>query len=88
MNSRSEVYSAIDAERAYQAERWNEQTTPTKGYHSVTEFLVYMRDYVEEAMHVASRESDNTAIDKCLHSVRKIAALGVACMEQNGIRRR
>ncbi len=88
MSERSEVYAAIDGERAYQAERWNENTTTSKGNHSVTEFLVYMRDYVEEALHHVSRNADPGAQEFALNSVRKIAALGVACMEQNGVRLR
>lgn len=88
MNGRKEVYKAIDGEREYQAARWNEHTTSTKGFHSVTEFLVYIRDYAEEGLHVCSREADPEASEKALHIVRKIAALGVGCMEQNGVRER
>jgi len=87
-NERLDAMQAIHDERRYQAERWNEHTTSTAGRHSVTEFLVYMRDYVEEALHVVSREADPEASEKALHIVRKVAALGVACMEQNGVRRR
>lgn len=84
MTSRSEVYAAIDSERDYQDQRWNCETTPTCGKHSVTEFLVYMRDYIEEALHYASRNPDPQATEKALHDVRKVAALAVSCMEQNG----
>ena len=49
------------------------------------EFLVYIRDYVEEALHVASRDGDPVVRVKTAHSLRKIAALAVAAMEQNGV---
>lgn len=88
MNSRAVVYDAIDGEREYQEKRWNPNTTESCGQHSVTEFLVYMRDYVEEALHHVSRNADPEANEFALNSVRKVAALGVACMEQNGVRRR
>ncbi len=85
---REEVYQVIDGERDYQESRWNISTTNTAGNHSVTEFLVYMRDYVEEALHHVSRHADPGASDIALNSVRKVAALGVACMEQHGVLRR
>jgi hypothetical protein len=86
--TRQEVYTAIDGEREYQEKRWNPSTTSTGGQHSVTEFLVYMRDYVEEALHHLSRNADPEASQCALGSVRKITTLGVACMEQNGAPRR
>lgn len=85
---RLDAYSAIDGERAYQAERWNENTTSSKGLHSVTEFLVYIRDYTEEALHYLTRNADPQGAEFALHSLRKIAALAVAAMEQRGVRHR
>ena len=84
MASRGEVYSAIDSERSYQDGRWNCSTTSTCGRHSVTEFLVFMNDYVEEALHFLSRNGEPEASQKALDIVRKVATLGVACMEQHG----
>lgn len=86
--SRVDVYAAIDGERAYQARRWNEDTTSSGGRHSVTEFLVYARSYVNEALEHVSRNADPGATDFALHSLRKIAALAVAALEQNGVRSR
>jgi len=86
--NRSEVYEAIDGEREYQERRWNPDTTSTGGAHSVTEFLVYMQDYVNEALHHVSRNADPEASLVALNVVRKVAALGVACMEQHGAPRR
>lgn len=82
---REEVYVAIDGERDYQDKRWNSSTTESGGRHSNVEFLVYIRDYVEEALHFASRNPDPAAVDFTRHSLRKIAALGVAALEQNGV---
>lgn len=84
MTDRKDVYAALDGERAYQETRWNEQTTASKGLHSVTEFLVFMQDYIAEALHVVSRNTEPEASDAALHIVRKVAAMGVACMEQHG----
>lgn len=85
MSRRREVFAAIEGERAYQETRWNPETTESGGIHSNVEFLVYIRDYVEEALHFASRNPDPQAIDFTKHSLRKVAALAVAALEQNGV---
>jgi hypothetical protein len=81
MATRAEVYSVIDGERAYQA-KWD--TCESKGRHTVTEWLVYMQDYLSEAINMVSREAEPACHEKALHNIRKITAMGVACMEQNG----
>jgi hypothetical protein len=86
--TRAEVYAAIDGERDYQDSRWNEGTTESGGRHTPTEFLLYMADYVREAITQASRNADPVANDLVLNTIRKITTLGVACMEQNGAPRR
>jgi hypothetical protein len=80
MATREEVYTAIDGERDYQDRKWG---PPEVHHHSVTEFLVYIRDYVEEALHAETRSVGEPA--KATHNMRKIGALAVACMEQNGV---
>lgn len=77
-SSREEVFASINAERDYQRTKWNDNP------HSNLEFLVYIRDYVEEAMHRCSRESDEMIADDVRHSLRKIATLAVAALEMNG----
>lgn len=84
MTQRTDVYTIIDEERAYQTKRWNRETTKSGGYHSITEWLVYMQDYINEALHTASRESDSKADELALHNIRKVAAMAVACMEEHG----
>lgn len=83
--TRAEVYAAIDSERAYQKKWENPELTDSGGRHSNVEFLVYIRDYVEEALHSASRDPDPTARTQNTNALRKIAALAVAAMEQNGV---
>ena len=81
-----EALKAIIHEREYQNNKWG--STSSQGLHSNLEFLAYIRDYVEEAMHVCSRNADASARDFTQDSLRKIAALAVAAMEQNGVRYR
>lgn len=84
MNSREEVYKIIDGERDYQNSRWNDNTTMSGGQHSPAEWLVYMQDYLTQAIHQASRYADPESREMVLGTIRKITAMGVACMEQNG----
>ena len=84
MTKRTEVYQAIDGERAYQMKWENPEITDNGGKHSNLEFLVYIRDYVEEALHYGSRQPDPKFLTFSQNSLRKIAALAVAAMEQNG----
>jgi hypothetical protein len=86
---REEVYEAIDGERAYQDSKWNPSTTSTGGRHeNILEWLVYMKNYVEEAIHVMSREQEPEASEFALHTTRKVAGLAVSAMEQCGVRSR
>ena len=85
MTTRAEVYAAIDGERDYQDMRWNENTTETAGKHSVEEFVLYMEHYLQEARRLLSTQPSPKATQDGLDFVRKVTAMGVACMEQNGV---
>lgn len=83
--TRSEVYAAIDGERAYQDSRWNASTTESEGKHTVAEFILYMEHYLTQARVLVSTQPDPKANRDGLDFLRKVTALGVACMEQNGV---
>lgn len=84
--TRSEVYAALDGERAYQETRKvNEGSTSYNGSHTPEEFLIYMNDYLAEANHVAARVWGEDCKPRILDVLRKVTALGVACMEENGV---
>lgn len=86
MISRAVVYDVINEERDYQDSFADK--SETDGYHTVTEFLLYMEDYLNEARHRASTIWGPRGIHETLDFIRKVTALGVACMEQNGAVRR
>lgn len=88
MTARADVYAAIDSERAYQEHRWSEDTTQSGGTHTPTEWLVYIQDYLTQAFNQASRHPDPVSRNLVLDTIRKIAAMGVACMEQHYAPRR
>lgn len=87
MPSRQEVYAALDTERNYQDARRSaayDATIGAPGDHSPEEYLVYMQDYLNEALHTASRIWGPGCKPAVMEIVRKVTALGVACMESNG----
>jgi hypothetical protein len=94
MPTRAEVYAAIDSERAYQHSRAVKADGTDQGEHQHTteEFVLYMEDYLHEARNQASRHwtpgGKTDPVSPALHTLRKVIALGVACMEQNGAPKR
>lgn len=78
MAKRSEVYDAIDGERNYQESRWERP----RHNHTNTEYLVYINHYVQQAFAAVSTQDGDGATHPAL---RKIAALAVAAMEENGV---
>lgn len=83
--TRSEVYAAIDGERAYQ-EGWNDpELTDSGGRHSNVEFLAMIQYYTNNALGTATIRPDPAAKRETADALRKIAALAVAAMEQNGV---
>lgn len=79
---RADVYAAIDGERKYQDERWVNDVNTHR--HSPEEWLMYMEDYIAEAKHILSRDAWPKCNRDAMHIMRKVTAMGVAAMEQNG----
>ncbi len=82
--SRGEVFRALNTERAYQDSRWNASTTTSAGTHSFSEWIAYMEDYLAEAKHILARNAEQVANPQAADIMRKVTAMGVACMEQLG----
>ncbi len=80
--TRKEVYDIIDKEREYQEIKWG--FSETRGEHSITEFIAYTEDYLNEIKHIIARERMAIAYPKAQKILPKVAALIVNCMEQNG----
>jgi len=96
-----EALKAVRGERMYQLALW--QDVPTHGIHQgpdgILAYLVFIREYLNHAMTegsckavqrtpVISGVASPGADEVILHDLRKIAALAVAAMEQNGVRQR
>ena len=79
--NRLDVYEIIDGERDYQEILKNKNGWNST--HSLGEFLVLLDVYINKAKSTWCLENDKDA-KKTKDIIRKIAALSVACMEENG----
>ncbi len=79
-------YGTLDAlisERLYQERIWSKDTTASKGHHSDMEFIVFIDDYLREAIHVVSRKPEPMCSEFATQNIRKIAAMILASAEKN-----
>ena len=75
--NRQDVYRNIDIERSYQDSIWG----TLDEVNSVGDFLCYMKRFLDKAMQENNPEHPFHSLD----NIRKITALGVACMEAHGV---
>lgn len=73
-----EVLSAVHDERVYQNRKWG---TVNQHPHEVGGWLTIMRKLLTDAeAQWSSKKGDVGALDE----IRKVVAVGIACMEQHG----
>lgn len=80
---RLEVYDAINSERTHQDNKWGGHKHDAA--HSLGDWLVYIDYHLTQAKAALSTDTNG---QRALASIRKISALGVACMEQHGAPKR
>lgn len=74
----ADVLSAVHDERVFQNRKWG---TISERPHEVGGYLTIMRKLLSDAEAAwSSSRGDTQALDE----VRKIVAVGIACMEQHG----
>lgn len=82
MPSRQEVYATVDSERAYQdAQRGNAKRHENQPAMTPGEYILCMEKCLADARTAWYAPDGGRA---CLDHVRKVAALGVGCMELHG----
>ena len=81
MASQGEVFLAIEEEREYQMRRWGSPPGVERS-KDVPTFLTFMQHYQTEAVRHATKDGNTV---NARDAIRKIVALGVACLEQNGV---
>ncbi|QFY42945.1 hypothetical protein F6R98_10250 [Candidatus Methylospira mobilis] len=79
MIDRKAIYSAINDERVYQNRKWG---TIEQHPHEVGSWLLIMRQLLSDAERAYMSQSGDTG---ALDELRKVVAVGVACMEQHGV---
>lgn len=82
---RQAIFDAISQERDYQDSKWTADVTRTAGKHSIHEYMSFISDYAAEANWAFCRLPAPHCDHIAIHTMRKIAALAVACMEQHGV---
>jgi len=75
--NRNDVYKLIDGERDYQNNKPPRPKSDDKT--SVAEWLIYIEKHLDLAKDNVYHLNETTALE----CIRKIAALSVACMENN-----
>lgn len=83
-----DICDVIHEERDYQRRRWGRRQPDNsfvENSHAVGSYMVFMQDYLTEALHRASRED---GWQGALDSLRKVVALGFRCFEEHGVPRR
>jgi hypothetical protein len=79
---RERVYNAIDSERDFQDRKWG---TVAEHPHEVGGWLTIMRQLLRDAEKAWASSADDytTTVE-----IRKVIAVGVACLEQHGVQTR
>ncbi len=75
---RDDAFKAVREEREYQDQAWDDVRT-------VGEYLVFMRHYLGKAEAALTENPYPQAEFESLDEIRKIAALGLAALEHNGV---
>jgi hypothetical protein len=82
--TRQQVYAAIDTERLLQSLMIQAKDGSPVEHKPVESFALYINDYAAQLQMQLSRIWGPEAQTKALDTIRKIAALCVAAMEQHG----
>lgn len=75
---REEVYKIIDNERNYQDRKWKHKKDED---NSLQDWIFYMGKTLSKATSYNNLGKEEQALDE----IRQLIALGVACMEENGV---
>ena len=83
VKERAEVYTAIDSERAYQEKKFGPAQEENS---SIGDFILFMEHHLANARAAATTLDGRKPESRkaMLNFVRKVTALGVACMEVHG----
>jgi hypothetical protein len=81
--TREQAYEVIDTEREYQEKIWSNLN---KTINNPSSFILWMEEYLSMARSIASKRDETKGTEGCaaiMEMLRKVTALGVACIEIN-----
>jgi hypothetical protein len=80
MDTFQSVVNSLQGERTYQKARWPNRK------HSFDEYTLYMGHYLDGLRtHLSTKDMSSPVFQQeASHLMRKLTALGVACLEENG----
>ena len=82
--TREQVYKVIDTEREYQDRIWS---VLNKEISNPSSYILWMEEYLNKARVLASSLDERKGTEGCekiMDVIRKVTAMGIACMEING----
>ena len=83
MPTTEDVFEAVKEEREYQDARWGQDHDIQ---HSIIDFSTFMEEYLSRAKKAQVGAMYGPGSDAyALDCMRKVVALGVACLESHGI---
>jgi len=81
--TKQEAYQVIDTERDYQEKLWNNLN---KEINNPSSFILWVEEYLSKARTLASTKDERVGTEgnkEIMDVLRKVTALGVACIEIN-----
>lgn len=87
MSTRQDIYKAIDTERDYQNKVWDANNKSSKAT-CISAYILWMERYLNVAREQASTSDETTGTETAnamMETIRKVAALAVACGEIHGM---
>ena len=82
--TQAEVFDLIAEERLYQDSIWNPSSTASNDNHSFEEWIMYIEHYIGLAKFALCTKPQQEANAIASDNMRKIGALAVAAMQNNG----
>jgi len=79
---RQDIYAELNMEREYQDSLWGGRNHDK--FHEPEAWITYMEHYINLAKQELATKHHDISIPVAMNNMRKVVALGIACMENYG----
>lgn len=79
---RKDIYEIIDEERKHQDSLWGGRNHDK--FHEPESWIIYMEHYIAIAKKELATKHHDESIPIAMDNMRKVVALGIACLENYG----